>query len=99
MSGNPPEANAAVKEALPGTRLLSDGDHVNARRFLAYDDFEDSERHATVLVDKKGRVHWAHTGGAPFDDMAFLEKQLERMNGSAPVAETTSLATASARDQ
>ena len=37
---------------------------------------------SSVLIDKKGRVHWAHTGGAPFDDMAFLEKQLERMNTS-----------------
>ena len=53
----------------------------------SYDDFEDTELHSTVLIDKQGRVHWAHTGGAPFDDMAFLEKQLEPMNASVTKAE------------
>ena len=33
-------------------------------------------------IDKKGRVHWARNGGEPFSDMAFLVKQLERMNHS-----------------
>jgi hypothetical protein len=32
------------------------------------------------LIDKKGRVHWARKGGEPFGDMAFLTKQVERMN-------------------
>jgi hypothetical protein len=31
-------------------------------------------------VDRKGRVHWARSGGAPFTDMDFLVKQIERMN-------------------
>jgi peroxiredoxin len=61
-------------------RLLSDDNHVNARRFHAYDDFEDIELHSTILIDKKGRVYWARFGGDPFDDMAFLIKQTERMN-------------------
>ena len=61
-------------------RLLSDDDHVNARRFHAFDDFEDIELHSTILIDKKGRVYWARFGGDPFDDMPFLIKQLERMN-------------------
>ena len=38
------------------------------------------EVHSTILIDKQGRVHWASTGGEPFGDMAFLSKQLERMN-------------------
>jgi hypothetical protein len=38
------------------------------------------ELHSTILIDKQGRVHWARTGGEPFSDIAFLVKQLERMN-------------------
>jgi hypothetical protein len=40
------------------------------------------ELHSTILIDKLGRVYWARTGGEPFGDMAFLAKQLERMNES-----------------
>ena len=61
-------------------RLLSDDNHTNSRRFHSYDDFEDLELHATILIDKKGRVYWARFGGDPFSDVAFLTKQLERMN-------------------
>ena len=61
-------------------RLLSDDDHVNARRFHSYDDFEDIELHSTILIDKKGRVYWARFGGDPFSDTDYLVKQLERMN-------------------
>jgi len=56
----------------------------NARRFTAYDDFEEMELHATVLIDPQGRVHWASIGGEPFTDMAFLAKQLGRMRGAKP---------------
>jgi peroxiredoxin len=82
VSGNSPAENRQASEVLAGARLLSDRDHENARRFASYDDFEEIELHSTILVDKKGRVHWGHTGGAPFDDLAFLEKQLDRMNAS-----------------
>jgi hypothetical protein len=50
------------------------------RTFHSYDDFEEIELHSTILIDKKGRVYWARHGGEPFSDMAFLTKQLERMN-------------------
>ena len=75
-----PEATAI--KALNGTavRLLSDTDHANARRFRSYDDFEEIELHSTSLIDKEGRVYWARFGGDPFTDLAFLEKQLKRMN-------------------
>jgi peroxiredoxin len=82
LSSAPPEKNAAslkMKE-LP-VRILSDSkDHANARRFKSYDDFEDLELHSTLLVDKKGRVHWARFGGDPFDDIDFLLNELKRMN-------------------
>jgi peroxiredoxin len=60
--------------------LLSDNAHENARRFHSYDDMEDMELHSTLLIDRKGRVYWGRFGGEPFGDLAFLEKQLGRMN-------------------
>ena len=60
--------------------ILSDDNHANAHRFHSYDDFEEMELHSTILLDKLGRVHWARNGGEPFGDMAFLAKQVERMN-------------------
>ena len=82
VSPNQPEDNAKqLKTAdLRDVTVLSDQDHGNARRFQSYDDFEDMEVHSTILIDKKGRVHWGRTGGEPFGDMAFLTKQVERMN-------------------
>jgi peroxiredoxin len=85
ISSATPEKNAkALKElgALP-IRLLSDEKYSNARRFHSYDDFEEIELHSTILVDSKGHVHWARNGGEPFSDMAFLVKQLERINEAA----------------
>src|SRR5579872_2796828 len=80
-SADPAKNAAGLKEygELPA-KVLSDSEHTNARRFHAYDDFEDMELHATILVDKKGRVYWARFGGEPFGDLEFLQKQLDRMN-------------------
>ena len=78
------EADSAAVKGLgnAAVRLLSDTDHANARRFRSYDDFEEIELHSTSLIDKEGRVYWARFGGDPFNDLAFLEKQLKRMNES-----------------
>ncbi len=86
--------NSAVK-GLDGNaiKLLHDDNHANARRFCSYDDFEEIELHSTTLIDKQGRAYWARFGGDPFTDMAFLQKQLKRMNGR--VAAATTLADAS----
>jgi peroxiredoxin len=82
ISPNKPEDNAAALKNLnlPAVRLLSDRGYENTKRFRSYDDFEDMELHSTVLIDKKGRVYWSRNGGDPFTDMAFIEKQLKRMN-------------------
>jgi peroxiredoxin/tetratricopeptide (TPR) repeat protein len=84
VSGNKPEDNAKNLKSLnlPAVRVLSDSGFANARRYRSYDDFEEMELHSTILIDKKGRVHWARTGGEPFGKMDFLVKQLERMNRS-----------------
>ncbi|MGH9663379.1 MAG: redoxin domain-containing protein, partial [Bryobacteraceae bacterium] len=81
VSGSTPEHNAELwhEAALP-FRLLTDSGHNNASRFHAYDDFEDLELHATILIGKKGRVYWARIGGDPFNNVPFLLKELERMN-------------------
>jgi peroxiredoxin len=65
---------------LDAIRFLSDPDRARAKRFAAYDDFEEMELHATILIDRKGRIHWASIGGEPFTGMAFLARQLERMD-------------------
>jgi peroxiredoxin/tetratricopeptide (TPR) repeat protein len=93
VSSATPEKNAAAQKSfgeLP-IRLLSDNHQENAHRFHSYDDFEDMELHSTILIDRTGHVHWARNGGEPFGDMAFLVKQLERMNAAA----STKAATAS----
>jgi peroxiredoxin/tetratricopeptide (TPR) repeat protein len=82
VSSAAPSSNADKLKAygnLP-VRILSDDNHANAHRFHSYDDFEEMELHSTILIDKLGRVHWARNGGEPFSDMAFLTKQIERMN-------------------
>jgi peroxiredoxin len=92
-SKQPSSAADGLKGITPDTiQLLSDTDHVNARRFHSYDDFEDIELHSTTLIDKRGRVHWARFGGDPFSDLDFITKQLERLNQS------SKLTTASATD-
>lgn len=60
--------------------LLSDPKNENARRFKAYDDFEEMALHATILIDKRGRVDWSRTGGSPFTEFDFLLKEIERLN-------------------
>ncbi len=65
--------------------LLSDPKNENARRFKAYDDFEEMSLHATILIDKRGRVHWSRTGGSPFNEFDFLVKEIERLNNSTNV--------------
>jgi peroxiredoxin/tetratricopeptide (TPR) repeat protein len=83
VSSAAPATNADKLKAygvLP-VQILSDDNHANAHRFHSYDDFEEMELHSTILIDKLGRVHWARNGGEPFSDIAFLTKQIERMNG------------------
>ena len=77
-SKEPEEKKLKLKDG--GVVLLTDSDHVNARRFHSYDDFEDLELHSTSLIDKRGRVYWARYGGEPFSNLDFVSKQLERMN-------------------
>lgn len=80
ISSSTPEQNAQSDPLGElGFRLLSDGpDHVNARRFCSYDDFEGMELHSTIWIDRQGKVRWARTGGEPFMDLDFLLAEIER---------------------
>jgi peroxiredoxin len=82
VSPNTTEANKTLlgTAAYQSIRFLSDATRANAKRFLAYDDFEEMEIHATILIDKEGKVRWSRMGGAPFEDFAFLSKEIERLN-------------------
>ncbi len=73
-------------------RLLSDPEHANARAFHAWNDFEDQALHATILIDRQGRIRWAHTGAQPFADVSFLLEELGRWgrDGGPALTGTTS---------
>jgi peroxiredoxin/tetratricopeptide (TPR) repeat protein len=87
VSADPADELAAPEE-LAGLdlRLLSDPEHVNARAFHAWDDFEDQALHATLLVDRAGRIRWKHVGAAPFEDVDLLLSELDRFDDEQPVA-------------
>ena len=93
VSSAPPEKNAASAEmGNLGFRLLSDAGHENARRFKSFDDFEEIELHSTILIDRKGRVHWARNGGDPYMDFDFLVKEVRRLNGAPSASPATDAA-------
>jgi peroxiredoxin len=84
ISSKTVEHNAAAERLgeLP-FRLLSDVDHANAQRFQAYDDFENLELHATILIDGAGDIRWVRAGGDPFMDLDFLLGEIDRVAGKA----------------
>jgi len=79
VSGATPAANRESTKLAPfSIGLLSDVNHVNARRFASYDDMEDIELHSTTLIDAQGRVRWKRSGGDPFADVDFLLNEIRR---------------------
>ncbi len=82
ISSAPPERIASSETlASLSIRLLSDTDHANAKRFHSYDEFEEMELHSTILIDGRGKVRWARSGGDPFLELDFLVGEIERVNG------------------
>jgi len=81
VSADPPE-ELARPEKLAGleVRLGSDHEHASARRYRAWDDFEEIPLHATILIDRAGNERWARVGGDPWDDVDFLLKEIGRWN-------------------
>ncbi|HEY7546843.1 MAG TPA: redoxin domain-containing protein, partial [Blastocatellia bacterium] len=81
VSSDKPEENAeSLKKGDIPFKLLSDTSLENAKRYKSFDDFEEIALHSTILIDRRGRVHWARTGGDPFMDFDFLSKEIQRLN-------------------
>ncbi len=82
VSSDTPQSNQTFLTANPNypLRLFSDVKHEAAKRCKAFDDFENRELHATVLLDKQGRVWWYRYGVEPFTDDKFLKEEIARMN-------------------
>jgi len=51
-----------------------------AKAFHAFDEFEDKPLHATILLDKQGRVWWYDVGSEPFMNFEFLIREMDRLN-------------------
>jgi len=77
-SSTPAQNKSSLALAPFQVTLLSDKDHINARRYASYDDFEDMELHSTTLIDAQGRVRWKRSGGGPFGDVDFLLDEISR---------------------
>lgn len=52
----------------------------DARRFRAYDDFEDIPLNKTLLIDKQRGVYWSYEGADPFTNIDFLLSEIQKMN-------------------
>ncbi len=61
-------------------QFVVDENYQNARRFKAYDDFEDTPIPATVLIDKQGRVYWSRLSHQSFHNFDFLLGQIRFLN-------------------
>ena len=82
VSSDTPQANQTFLSAHPNypLKIFSDVKHDAAKRCKAFDDFENKELHATLLLDKQGRVWWYRYGVEPFPDNKFLKEEIARMN-------------------
>jgi peroxiredoxin/tetratricopeptide (TPR) repeat protein len=82
VSGDTPARNRKLlagggEKELP--LLLSDPDRGVARRYGAWDEFEERPVHATFLIDPDGKVRWHRISSNPFRDIAFLKTELARV--------------------
>ncbi|MGH9360784.1 MAG: redoxin domain-containing protein, partial [Thermoanaerobaculia bacterium] len=84
VSDDRPEKNLKLlegpeKDALPFL-LLSDSDRKAARLYRAHDDFEDLPLHATIFIDRAGKIRWSRSGAEPFRDVGFLKAEIGRVD-------------------
>ena len=59
--------------------LISDESLQTFKRYHAFDDFESSPLHATVLIDANGKIRWHDTGPNPFMNVDFLLEESKRL--------------------
>ena len=60
-------------------QLVSDTTLETFKRFHAYDDFESTPLHATVLIDAQGKIRWHDLGPEPFMDVDFVLAEARRL--------------------
>ncbi len=82
VSSDSPQQNKAFLKDNPDYPLpiASDPSLKAAKAMAAYDEFENLELHATILIDKKGRVWWYDAGSNPYMNFEFLKREIKRMN-------------------
>jgi peroxiredoxin/Tfp pilus assembly protein PilF len=61
-------------------RQLRDTAGAAARKFNAYDEFENLPLHGVYLINRKGEVWWFRSGSDPFTNVEFLKKEIPRMD-------------------
>lgn len=49
------------------------------KRYQAFDDFENTPLHATVLIDGAGKIRWHDIGAEPFMNVDFLLAEAKRL--------------------
>ena len=49
------------------------------KRYQAFDDFESTPLHATVLIDGQGKIRWHDSGPDPFMNVDFLLSESKRL--------------------
>lgn len=59
--------------------LVSDESLETFKRYQAYDDFESSPLHGTILIDGAGKIRWHDTGAEPFMNVDFLLAESQRL--------------------
>ncbi len=60
-------------------QIVSDSTLEAFKRYRAYDDFEESPLHATILIDGAGKIRWHDSGAVPFMDVDFLLEEAKRL--------------------
>lgn len=69
---------AAFGESIP-IKLFSDSEQVAFKAYRCWDDFESIPLHGTFLIDAEGRVRWQDVGAEPFNDIAFMLSETNRL--------------------
>ena len=60
-------------------QLVSDASLETFKSYHAFDDFEDSPLHATLLIDGDGKIRWHDIGADPFMNVDFLLAESKRL--------------------
>lgn len=60
-------------------QLVSDASLETFKNYHAFDDFEESPLHATVLIDADGKIRWHDIGADPFMNVDFLLAESKRL--------------------